>query len=54
MTVSGSYEEHSLDCRSGGKGWRVLAVPVMNVTRNPYRRRIQPDIVAGQMKYAPK
>jgi hypothetical protein len=28
--------------------------PDMNVTRKPHLRRIQPDIVGGQRKYAPK
>lgn len=27
-----------------------LVLPVMNVTRNPYLRTIQPEIVNGQMK----
>lgn len=30
-----------------------IARPVMNVTLKPKRRRIQPDIVSGQTKYAP-
>ena len=28
--------------------------PVMNVTRKPNRRRIHPETVRGQRKYAPK
>lgn len=38
----------------GGSNTITEAIPVMKVTRKPYRRTIHPEMVNGQMKYAAK